>query len=91
MRHMLLCLTMAVLIFASSALTAEQQPQPVPDAERREGETLTDRLDRSDGIIKPPPVDEPMHVEPPPDTGRTPVIKPDDAPAQQGAPDAAGK
>ena len=70
---------------------AQQAPQSVPDAERRPGETLTERLDRTDGVIKPPPVDAPMQVDPKDDTSRTPVIKPGETPPQQRGPGDAGK
>lgn len=70
---------------------AEQAPQVVPDAERRPGETLTDRLDRTDGVIKPPPVDAPMQVEPKNDKSRMPVLKPGETPPQQGGANDAGK
>lgn len=75
----------------TSALAAEQPPQPVPDAEGRQGETLTDRLDRTDGVIKPPPVDAPMQVSPPSDTSNMPVVKPDEAPRQDRPPHDASK
>lgn len=91
MRYMKLCFLAIILGLPLVVPAAAQAPQPVPDAERRPGETLTERLDRSDGLIKPPPVDAPMQVAPPPDTSKTPVIEPEDAPEQQSAPGAAGK
>jgi hypothetical protein len=64
-------------------LLAEQAPQAVPDAQGKPGETLTERLDRTDGVIKPPPVDAPMQIDPPQQDSNMPVIKPP-APAQDG-------
>ncbi|MFN3888940.1 MAG: hypothetical protein ACK4MV_00990 [Beijerinckiaceae bacterium] len=72
-------------------LAAEQPPQRVPDAQQRRGETLTDRLDRTDGVIKPPAVDAPIQIDPPENASNMPVLKPDDAPPQQSRPDDAGK
>jgi hypothetical protein len=86
-----LCFISLFLVAASFAPGGAQAPQTVPDAERRDGETLTDRLDRTDGVIKPPPVDAPMHIEPPPGASKMPVLKPKDAPEQQVSPSDAGK
>lgn len=82
-----LFLALWLIATAGSAL-AQQAPQVVPDAQRREGETLTDRLDRTDGVIKPPPVDAPMPVHPPETSSNMPVLKPGDAPPQQTKPSA---
>lgn len=69
---------------------AAQAPQTVPQAEpcvegrTRSGEpcTLSNQLDETNGIIRPPAgVDPEMHV-PPPDTGTTPVIPPEAVPPQ---------
>lgn len=79
------------LILSTAPAIAQQAPQSVPDVEQREGETLTDRLDRTDGVIKPPPVDTPMPIEPPKDQSNMRVLKPGDAPQQQNAPRDAGK
>lgn len=47
----------------------------------RPTETLSDRLERSDGVIKPPDVGSGMTVRPPvPDPGTTPVIPPPGSP-----------
>ena len=45
-------------------------------------ESLTDRLERTDGVIRPPPAVDPEMVEPPPDGGAAvgPVIKPPSPP-----------
>ena len=79
------------LILSAGAAFAQQTPQVVPDAQEREGETLTDRLDRTDGVIKPPPVDSPMPIEPPKNQSNMPVLKPGELPRQQEAPSDAGK
>jgi hypothetical protein len=76
------------LIAAAGSAVAQTAPQTVPDAQHRQGETLTDRLDRTDGVIKPPPVDAPMPIEPPKTTSNMPVLKPGDTPQQQTSPSA---
>lgn len=47
-----------------------QTPSPgtAPNAKEAPGETLTEKLDRNEGVIKPPPVGDPDIVMPPPDT-----------------------
>ena len=47
------------------------------------GGTLTEKLDDCDGVLKPPTVGDTEMVEPAPDVGRTPVIRPDEVPEQQ--------
>lgn len=59
----------------------EQQPIPEriqPEA-KDDGRTLSDKLQQSDGVIKPPGgFDAEIRTVPPnPDTGNMPVIKPD--------------
>jgi hypothetical protein len=44
---------------------------------------LTEKLDDCDGVLKPPTVGDTEIVEPAPDVGRTPVIRPDELPEQQ--------
>ncbi len=78
----------ATLIWLHSQPAIAQSPQVVPDAQTRESETLTERLDRTDGLIKPPPVDAQIQITPPPQSSNMPVIKPGEAPPQQTAPDA---
>jgi hypothetical protein len=53
------------------------EPGP-PIGSPEEGETLSDRLEESGGVIKPPPGVDPGLVEEPPDPGLfpTPVIPP---------------
>lgn len=67
---------LAALGMAVTGAMAEQRSEPVPDDQSRPGENLTDRLERTEGVIKPPPVDAPMQIEPPANITRTPVIKP---------------
>ncbi len=69
-----------------AALAKEQPSQIVPDAEARPGENLTERLDRTDSVIQPPTTDDRMLIAPPPNSARTPVIKPGEAPKQQVSP-----
>ena len=69
-------LFLAASLLLPGLAAAGQKPEPVPDAQSKPGETLTERLDRTDSVIKPPPVDEPMHIEPPPIGSDMPIIKP---------------
>lgn len=71
----------------SSDPTPQAQSQPrqtVPQAEPGGGsgsEPLGDRLDRSNGVIRPPTGVDPGLTEPPPASGsRTPVIPPPGTP-----------
>ena len=45
-------------------------------------EELSQLMDRCNGVLTPPDIGESDMVEPPPDTGRTPVIRPGDLPSQ---------
>lgn len=56
-----------------------------PLVEGRPGENLSETLDRTDGVIKPPPVDPGMAAPPPAVDTRTPDIEPP-APEQQNPP-----
>jgi hypothetical protein len=67
---------LAALGMAVTGAMAEQRSEPVPDSQSRPGENLTERLERTDGVIKPPPIDAPMQIKPPENITRTPVIKP---------------
>jgi hypothetical protein len=78
----------ATLFWSYSQPAMTQTPQVVPDAQMRESETLTERLDRTGGVIKPPPVDGQIQITPPPQSSNMPVIKPGEAPNQQTAPNA---
>jgi hypothetical protein len=52
---------------------------PEPPTTRGQGESTTDKLARTDGVICPPDVDSDIKV-PAPDGGRTPVIPPPGSP-----------
>ena len=84
-----LLLFLAIMLAASTQARAQtQQPgsrDGPPLVEGRPGETLSETLDRTDGVIKPPPVDPEMAAPPPTLDTRTPVIKPP-APQQQNPP-----
>jgi hypothetical protein len=78
-------LGIAVGALAGSAPACSQSAQPLPPAEPGQ------RLEKSDGVIRPPPnVDPKIHVRPPdPATGSTPVIPPPGSPG--GNPDVVPK
>ena len=69
-----------------AALATEQPSQIVPNAEARPGENMTERLDRTDSAIKPLTTDDRILIAPPPNSAKTPVIKPGEAPPQQVTP-----
>lgn len=46
---------------------------------------MTERLDRTDSVIKPPPVGDSIQITPP-DRANTPIIKPGETPPQQLSP-----
>lgn len=64
--------------------TASQQKVPEDTAPGKSGSTsgpLSDKLDRTDGVIHPPPGIDPEMSKPPPPTGSTmPVIPPPGTP-----------
>lgn len=82
-----LCLTLAVMTTggAQAQVGAQSRPPnapgpvlPAPGA----NETLSDQLERNQGVIPPPPTpDADMRVTPPAE-GRTPVIPPQQVPSQ---------
>lgn len=53
-------------------------------------QALARKLEECNGVLKPPRVGDPELVEPAPDIGRTPVIRPDELPPQQHGPNAEG-
>ena len=56
-----------------------------PDRERdapHDDNGLTEKLDRCNGVLTPPTEDREIE-EPPPQTGKTPVIPPEELPEQQ--------
>lgn len=66
----------------SKACAQEERLQPgeqAPRAPNPTGETLSDKLARTDGVLCPPDVDPAMRA-PTPDAGRTPVIPPPGSP-----------
>jgi hypothetical protein len=49
-------------------------------------QSLTEKLDPCNGVLKPPPVGDQELTLPPPDTGEMRVIRPRDLPGQQSNP-----
>lgn len=86
MSHLFLAL---IILAASTQADAQTQQRGAQDGppviEGRPGETLSETLDRTEGVIKPPPVDPEIVTPPPPVNTRTPVIEPP-APPQQNPP-----
>jgi hypothetical protein len=74
-----------------SSTPADPRQDPRSTGSTHSGESLSDRLGRSEGVIRPPPTLNPdMAVRPPvPDPGTTPVIPPPGSPG--GNPDVAPK
>lgn len=54
--------------------------QDVPTANDQE---LTEKLDRCNGVLKPPPTEDQEIEAQPPEAGKTPVIPPSELPEQQ--------
>jgi hypothetical protein len=71
----------------SGGATGEAQPAPSQPAEPDTGsdESLSGTLDPCNGVLVPPRVGDGEITEPPPDAGTTPIIRPEDLPAQQPA------
>src|SRR4051812_13485922 len=65
-----------------SSTPVDPRQDPRSTGSIRSGESLSDRLGRSEGVIRPPPTLNPdMAVRPPvPDPGTTPVIPPPGSP-----------
>ena len=65
-----------------SSTPTDPRQDPRSTGSTRSGESLSDRLGRSEGVIRPPPTLNPnMAVRPPvPDPGTTPVIPPPGSP-----------
>lgn len=59
------------------------QPPAAPGREEAGPDTLSKKLDDCNGVLKPPPTGDSEIAEPPPEGGRTPVIRPEDLPQQQ--------
>ena len=67
------------VVAGDRARTATQQPRSETEGQGRE--SLSDRLDRTDGVIRPPGGVDPQIQVPPPEHGsRTPVIPPPGTP-----------
>ncbi|RUV74230.1 MAG: hypothetical protein EOR30_09420 [Mesorhizobium sp.] len=57
----------------------QQQKPPVNNGA---GDSLTATLDPCNGVLLPPPTGDQGMAAPPPDQGKTPVLKPGEVPAQ---------
>ena len=68
----------------SGNTTGEAQPQPNEPEAGSDG-SLSETLDPCNGVLVPPRVGDGEMTEPPPAAGTTPIIKPEDLPAQQPA------
>jgi hypothetical protein len=56
---------------------AEKVAPPLSDSTNATGQTLSDKLEKTEGVITPPPMGSGMVVQPPvPNPGTTPVIPP---------------
>lgn len=88
------CVLAAGVLDLAPGLSKDQAP--AADAERCRTEpgidddpqALARKLEECNGVLKPPMVGDPELVEPAPDVGRTPVIRPDELPPQQHGPNA---
>ncbi|RWM80151.1 MAG: hypothetical protein EOR84_35270 [Mesorhizobium sp.] len=58
-----------------------EQQQP-PPANNGAGDSLTEMLDPCNGVLLPPPTGDRGMAAPPPDEGKTPVLKPGEVPPQ---------
>jgi hypothetical protein len=59
----------------------DRTPKTETEGQAPPAEDLSERLDRSKGVIRPPRgVDPEMQIPPPPDSGKTPVIAPPGSP-----------
>jgi hypothetical protein len=93
MKLFLVATALAMLPAAAAAYAqAEAEPAPAepcraePADKAMPGngeETLSEQLDRCNGVLKPPPHADGEIEEAPPDTGRTPVIPPGQLPEQE--------
>lgn len=63
------------------------EPNPEQGAAPKDDKELTEKLDRCNGVLQPPPTADREIEEPPPDTGKTPVIPPGELPEQQPEPE----
>ena len=66
---------------AWAQVTPDRDRQPKSETEGQSRESLSDRLERTDGVIRPPGgIDPQMQVPPPEQGSRTPVIPPPGTP-----------
>jgi hypothetical protein len=68
-------------------------PQPDQDKQQQNGnidllttQSLSDKLDECNGVLKPPAVGDSEMTKPPPDTGEMREIRPHELPGQQSRP-----
>ena len=45
-------------------------------------DSLTGKLSECEGVLEPPPTGDAEFAQPPPDKGKTPIVKPEDLPQQ---------
>lgn len=64
------------------AQSAPCQVQPQDGQQPKSNNSLSGTLDPCDGVLQPPPTGDEGIAAPPPDEGKTPVIRPDDVPVQ---------
>lgn len=81
----------AVWVLAMCAVSVAAQPRPTSPPDQNApaqfnsqtqtmDQTLSERLDRSDGVIRPRNVDPEMRVSPPASADKMPVVPPPDSP-----------
>ncbi|MBU0582311.1 MAG: hypothetical protein KKB66_02945 [Alphaproteobacteria bacterium] len=80
--------SMACVQSASAQTTGPTEEAPgspcqVTPGEQPDSGSLTDTLDKCNGVLKPPAAGDPDMVEQAPDVGETPVIPPAELPEQQ--------
>ena len=94
MKQLFLPCVLGALVLAApaAAQTAEQPPvqsercraapQGQDGQQKPAANSLSDTLDNCGGVLQPPPTGDRGMTAPPPDQGKTPVIKPGEVPAQ---------
>lgn len=73
----ILALSLACVAFTSTAQAAEQPAKCRVEAGSTQSTELTGKLDRCNGVLKPPKIGDSELVTPAPATGTMPVINPD--------------
>lgn len=89
---------LGLALLLAFAMPASGQPKPKPETQAQvqneercrlvpgeDEKTLSDRLGACDGVLEPPPAGDAEIIQPPPDTGETPVIPPERLPDQPDA------